>query len=330
MDLQDKKDIIISELETLCSKETIAKNFFKVRAYRKVIDQLHKKKKITSFDDISDVSGIGEKIHKKIEEILMTGKLRSAERAREITDIRSYEELLKIHGVGITTAKELVEGYSIRSIAELKRALVKNPNILNAKQTLGLQYYDEVALKIPRVEIDKHARKLSGVLRKISMSSEVKVVGSYRRGAPESGDIDVIITVNRNSTPESRILIFKKFTDTLKDKGYLVADLGSGNKKYMGICKLNKKSPARRIDILLTSKEEFPFAMLYFTGDFDINIALRKRANELGYILNEHGITPFRSGAESPVLRTEKEIFNFLGYRYLLPKRRNVSFLKKL
>lgn len=328
LNLEDKKSIIISELETMIRKETVAKNFFKVRAYRKVVDQLLLLPSITSFVDLRGVTGIGPKISQKIEEILVTGKLAAAQRVRQDINVKSYEELLKIHGIGVTKAQELVQR-GITTVEQLKQTVKTNPDILNEKQKIGLEYHTETQLRIPREEMDKHLRKLTRLIKTISKSIEVKMVGSYRRGEATSGDIDVILMINKNSTLESRVLLFKTVTEKLKKVGYLIADLGSGNKKYMGICKLNKNEKARRIDILMTSVDEYPYALLYFTGDFNINIELRKRANELGYTLSEHGIIPFKSGVEKPVLKTEKEIFNFLGYRFLFPKRRTIANLKR-
>ena len=37
--------------------------------------------------------------------------------------------------------------------------------------------------------------------------------------------------------------------------------------------------------------EEFPFAILYFTGSKTFNTIMRARALELGYSMNEHGFT---------------------------------------
>jgi DNA polymerase IV (family X) len=44
--------------------------------------------------------------------------------------------------------------------------------------------------------------------------------------------------------------------------------------------------PARRLDFLYTSPEEYPFAVLYFTGSKGFNTAMRQRALDLGYSLN--------------------------------------------
>lgn len=324
MDLENKKDIIIHELETMSKKEAIDKNFFKVRAYRKVIDQLKNIESIKSMQDISGVEGIGVKIRAKLEEIFKTGKLKAAERARSSKNIEIYDELLKIHGIGIVKAEELVKN-GIKSIVELQNALNENSKILNEKQKIGLKYYLDNQLRIPRSEIYLHSKKLSE-LKKLDKDLQIKIVGSYRRGQEDSGDIDVLVNINRDIDANKRVKMFKKIITELKDKNYLLADLATGNKKYMGICKINEKLPARRIDILMTSREEYPFALLYFTGDFQINIALRKRAGELGYVLNEYGM----KGKDKLELNTEREIFNFLGYQYLKPKDRNINNLKEL
>lgn len=326
--MENKRDAVVSELETMVKKEIIEKNFFKVRAYRKVIDQLKNIESITSMDDVKSVEGIGTKIKAKIQEILKTGKLKSAEIARESKNIEIYDTFLKIHGIGISKAKELVEKYKLTTIEELERELETNPNILNEKQKIGLKYYLDIQLRIPRKEMDSHSKKIVKLIKESEIDPDLslKIVGSYRRGATDSGDIDILATINRSVDSTKRTKILKKIIEYLKEKGYLLADLAVGQKKYMGICQLNKKTPARRIDILMTSQEEYPFALLYFTGDFQINVELRKKAGELGFTLNEYGLR----GKNKPDLTTEKEIFNFLGFKYLNPKDRHIQMLKTI
>lgn len=325
----NKKDIIIRELETISKKEAIEKNFFKVRAYKKVINQLKELESVTSMKDLQNIEGIGPKIRDKIQEILKTGKLKSAEKAREIlkngsSKIEIYDELLKIHGIGIVKAKELIEDYNINSIQSLIELINKKPDLLNNQQKVGLKYYFDIKEKIPRSEIEKHYKKISKIVKSINPDVRVKVVGSFRRGLEQSGDIDIIIKSPNDKIDSSKLL--HKIISSLKTKdkknfSYILEELSLGSKKFMGICNINSKSKARRIDILMTTPKEYPFALLYFTGDFNINIQLRKRANELGYKLNEYGLIPNKPGPKIE-LKSEKEIFNFLGYKFLQPKFR--------
>lgn len=319
MDLQDKKGIIIKEFETLVQKETVNKNFFKVRAYRKVIEQINGLEKVINMDDLKNIEGIGEKINKKLEEIFETGKLKVAEIARTREEIKIYDELTKIHGIGIVKAEELIKKYNIKSIDDL----LKRQDLLTEKQKIALYYYKDLSLKIPRNEMVKHERKIKKIIKQESEIVLVNVVGSYRRGSVESGDIDVIISPKKHIDTDDRNKLFKNIIKKLKDVGYLISDFGSGNKKYLGICKLNDDANARRIDILMTSYEEYPYALLYFTGDYNINIALRKKANILGYKLSEYGLR----NKNNLNLKTEKQIFKFLGFEYLKPKDRNISNL---
>ena len=55
---------------------------------------------------------------------------------------------------------------------------------------------------------------------------------------------------------------------------------------------------ARRVDFLYTSIEEFPFAILYFTGSKIFNTVMRQVAVEKGYTMNEHGLYTLQDGGK--------------------------------
>ena len=80
---------------------------------------------------------------------------------------------------------------------------------------------------------------------------------------------------------------------------------------------------ARRLDLLMTPDEEYAYAILYFTGSDRFNVAFRQYALDKGYTLNEHKLTTFREGvSQPPYMKTEKDIFKFLGLRYIEPSKR--------
>jgi DNA polymerase IV len=325
--MNDKKETIIKELETMAKKVAIEREFFKVRAYNKVINQIILLKKVKSMDDLVDIEGIGGRIREKLVEIFKTGKLKAAEKARKDPVIKIIDIFLSIHGIGMVKAKELVEKFKITSIKELEEKLEINPKILNSKQKIGLEYHLDTQQRIPKKEMDLHSRKIKKLTKdNIDRDLQIDIVGSYRRGTLDSGDIDILLTINRKVTQDKRTKILKKFISILTEADYILADLVNGSKKYMGICKLKNGAIARRIDILITSQEEYPFALLYFTGDFQVNIVMRKKAIELGYTLNEYSL----KGSPKILLTTEKEIFNFLGFKYLKPSERNAQNLQEI
>ena len=98
----------MSELTLLKQKETVLKNWFKVRAYNtaiKVIKDDFKDKPITSGEVLKDYKGIGKKIIDKVDEIVSEGHLKAADRVRDDKDIQIINDFKDgIYGIGITKA----------------------------------------------------------------------------------------------------------------------------------------------------------------------------------------------------------------------------------
>jgi DNA polymerase/3'-5' exonuclease PolX len=94
------------------------------------------------------------------------------------------------------------------------------------------------------------------------------------------------------------------------------------DRKYLAIGRMYN-GKARRLDLLMTPDEEYAYAILYFTGSDRFNVAFRQYALDKGYTLNEHALTPIRAGVPTvPYMKTEKDIFKFLGLRYIDPSKR--------
>ena len=305
------KPIILDALETLRKKDAAEKRVFQARAYKKVIDQLKNMEgPITTYEDVASLEGVGDKMKAKFKEILETGSLASAERAKAEFPIELYDSLQKIYGVGPVKAKELVQKDNVLSIADLRAKVSINPTILNEKQKIGLRYYEDINERIPRAEMEKHESLL---LASLPHTLEGTIVGSYRRLAETSGDIDMLLKGSEG---------FKEYVDTLKQKGYIVETLAEGDKKCLAICKLSPKGKGRRLDLLVTPQEEYAYAILYFTGSAHFNVAMRKYALTLGYSLNEHTLSPMEDIPLPPIMETEKDIFDFLGLEYIEPQDR--------
>lgn len=318
----DYKPIILEALEVLRNKE--AASPFKARAYAKVIKGLREVPgPIRSYNDIltAGVPGIGKKIEEKIAEIISTGHLEAADVARD--DASALNALTSIYGIGPVKAQELLEN-GIRSVLDLRSALGETPGILNDKQKIGLRYAEDLVLRIPRAEMDQHAKLLKDGLGGLNGLDKIEIVGSYRRKAKDSGDIDVLL---RPKNPAQ--FSIGDVIASLNAKGYIIETLAEGVKKFMGICRIpmgptNPVGRARRLDILVTPREEYAYAVLYFTGSDKFNIEMRKKALELGYTMNEHGMQPLdpEKTAKPPIMKNEKDIFKFLNMEYVKPDKR--------
>jgi DNA polymerase/3'-5' exonuclease PolX len=116
-----------------------------------------------------------------------------------------------------------------------------------------------------------------------------------------------------------------QLVDTLKEIGFLIDHLTeSGNKKYMGVCRV--VSIARRIDIRFVDYASYYAALMYFTGSKHFNIAVRRRALEMGYSLNEYGLHEADDESKTPIpVESEKKIFDLLGIDYVAPTDRDIG-----
>lgn len=268
---------------------------------------------IYDITQISDLKGIGKTIMAKFQEYLDTGKLRAIEKERENPMLL----FTNIYGVGPKKAEALIKK-GIKTIAQLR----ENQEELNDKQKLGLQYYEDIEQRIPRSEIDDYAKLLKTIFGELDFpNASMEIVGSYRRGAKNSGDIDVIMT-DKEDNPK----LLERFVASLVDKGILLHKLTDGKTKVLAIAQLPGKKVARRVDLLYTPPKEYAFAILYFTGSKIFNTVMRQRALNMGYTLNEHGINEMVSGKKGAkvdqVFPDEKSIFDFLNMEYKNPEER--------
>jgi len=283
---------------------------FKSSAYFKAVKGIYELDTITE-TSLKSVKGIGKSLSEKIMCIVNTGTCPQYEAIKDVKDARS--DFLQISGVGPKKATELVSK-GITSIEELRL----EPNlsdILNDKQLIGLKHYEDILERIPQIEIDKHDRYLKSVLKFLNHEAELTIAGSYRRKSKDSGDIDVLL----KGTPQ----LYKTFIDFLEDGGYLYETLAKGTKKYNGMCRLSGCLTFRRIDIMITKPEEYPFAILYFTGSKDFNTQMRQHALDKGYSMNEYSLKHISDkSVVDHVFETEKDIFEFLDYPYVEPNMR--------
>jgi len=312
----DYKPIIIENLDILRKREVINKEPFKVRAYENVLNQLNKlEKPVYGWKDLEGITGIGKKIHAKIEEIFQTGKLESAQKT-SVETLEIYDDFLKVYGIGPSKAKELVS-LDIKTIPELRMAVKKNPLLLSYSSRVGLKHFEDFQERIPREEMKVHDAMIHlHLLPKM----KAEIVGSYRRGALSSGDLDVLIQVP-NLSYEKQVEKFQNYIDLLQDVKYITNILSLGERKCLAVCKIEEKY--RRIDFLLTPPEEFPYAILYFTGSKEFNIAMRNYALEKGWSLSEHGMK--RTSGEAinlSFIMKEKDIFDLLDLQYISPEQR--------
>ena len=193
------KEIIIHTLNKLKKKYSLDESKkWNLKAISTAID------KINSYEGViydgtqlkNEIKGIGDKIALRIDEIIKTGTL------VELNDLddnthndseTSLNNLLLITGVGLVRAKKWI-AIGITNIDKLKDA-IQNKVIKSTHHIdIGIKYYTDFQLKIPRIDIDYIHNEIKNVLFKINPKLIFEICGSYRRGLLESGDIDILIS----------------------------------------------------------------------------------------------------------------------------------------
>jgi len=296
---------------------------FRARAYQKAQESIMTyPNDITSVDQLKDLPGIGSTIMDKLKEYIETGTLRVLEHDKT----NPINILTDVYGIGPKKAEELVKA----GITTIEKLRSRQDELLNDVQKIGLEFYEDILARIPRQEIKEYESLFKQTFDKIKMNSSdnFEIVGSYRRGALNSGDIDIIVTGNTGTT-------YKTLIDDLIKNKIILHVLSRGPSKTLVIAKLGPNMTARRIDFLYAPPDEFAFAILYFTGSKIFNTVMRQKALDQGYTFNEHGIyhlTQNTNGNKGDkavkadkVNKTfvfEKDIFDFLGLAYKTPIER--------
>ncbi|PHH65514.1 hypothetical protein CDD81_2294 [Ophiocordyceps australis] len=309
---------------------------WKTLSYRKAMGTLKRQKhKITREAEAFALPYIGQRLAQKIEEIATTDKLRRLEYARADSTDEVVQLFMGIYGVGSRQARLWVsQGH--RTLEELMQKVK-----LTASQKLGIEHYQDLRAKMTRGEVEALGGIVSRTAAQIDAGVEVIIGGSYRRGAQESGDIDVVMTKQGTKSTAELRPFRDRLIERLMADGVLTAQLASSRRadhgsKWLGCCVLPASQGQgggvwRRIDLLVVPESERGAALLYFTGDDIFNRSMRLLASSKGMRLNQHGLYrnvlrgPGRQRVSEGELvegRDERRIFDVLGVSWREPHER--------
>ena len=128
-----------------------------------------------------------------------------------------------------------------------------------------------------------------------------EVCGSYRRGKPDSGDVDIVV-IPKDS--------FKAWFDNLsfpKRKGHFADNI-----------LINEV----QVDFFLCDDASYATAVMTWTGSRGFNMIMRGKCFEAGYVYTRNGIYDKKSKQIISGINTEHDIFNLINMNYVEPKDR--------
>lgn len=323
---QNHNQFITDKLQVLATSYANTKDQWRALGYKKAIASIKNfPKKLETWEECSSLPYVGERLAKKIWEIVQTGHL------RRLDHVDPKQEALNLFvgvwGAGPTTAEAWVS-QGLKTLEDLK-----NHGKLTRQQEIGLKYYDEFLERMPREEAGMIEDVVKKAALNINPGLQAFACGSYRRGKPTCGDVDVIVSHPDGKSHEG---VMAKLLESLKSTGFLTDDLtladNGQHRKYLGVCKLpGENTKHRRLDIIVVPYNEWACSLLYFTGSDYFNRSMRLLAKKNGMSLSEHSLNQgvIRKGSEKifegtplPVF-TEKDVFDYLGLEYREPHERD-------
>jgi DNA polymerase (family 10) len=319
MDKEKVAEILV-EIGTLL--ELKGENPFKTRAYQNAARTLESLSeplaKLVAEDKLGGIKGIGEALQKKITELVTTGKLKYYEDLKASLP-PGLVEMLQIPGVGPKKVKALHDKLGLESIDQLEAACKAGKvatldgfgEKTQSKILEGIQFRRTYATRHLLSEALTVAEPMLESLRGHPEVIRCSVGGSVRRFKEVIGDIDFLVSSKK---PE-RVIDF--FTS---QPGVLSVNAKGETKASVIV------TGGIQADLRVVSDSEYPFALAYFTGNKEHNIAMRQRAIARGLRLNEYGLFKSKEETRDPKLlvpcQSEEDIFVELGLPYIPPELR--------
>jgi DNA polymerase (family 10) len=156
------------------------------------------------------------------------------------------------------------------------------------------------------------AEPILRALRKLKEVEKAEVAGSLRRKMETVGDLDFLVA---SSHPKP---VMNWFTS----QPFVARILGKGETKSSV-----KLQGGMQADLRIVPRDQFEFALAYFTGSKEHNIKMRERSIKRGWTLSEYGLEAKKIKAKGPFAGIKKavsetDIFKALGLPYIPPELR--------
>lgn len=298
---------------------------FKSKAYTSAANTIAKLRYAITRDNVEQFltghpKGIGKGISSRIREFIESRRVVDLEDLKQSREYVAYTEFTKIIGVGPATARKWLE-LGINNLADLRRAVAKGVVEMSHAQKLGMIYYADLNQRIPRAEVATIGAKMKTYVNGLARDNKFEIVGSYRRGAQTSGDVDCVFTTQRFDAK-----IIARLVELLESDTNFIDVLAQGEQKVTFLYR--GKATVRQVDIFYAAYDEYIPHILYATGSAEHNEYVRGVAKRQGYRLNQIGLFKITtrgrtSGMKKITLHTERELYDILKIPYVEPHQRN-------
>ena len=293
-------------------------NPFKIRAYRQGAETVRNFEgeivELAKKNELNGIKGIGEALRDKLHELASTGRLEFHEKLRAEFPAGLFE-LFDVQGLGPKKVKALHEALGVSSIADLKTACEagKVASLPGFGAKTQVKILEAIALKETFADsfllggVSPLVEEILELLRMHPEVSRCTVAGSFRRAKETVHDLDFLV-----ATKEPK-LVCEDFTTLPQVESVIVCGETKASVRLKN---------GLQCDLRAVSNTQFPFALQYFTGSKEHNVAIRGLALKQGLSLNEYGFTPTHDTAVIPEVNEERDIYRALGLDFIEPELR--------
>ncbi len=318
----NKNDIaaILDEMGTLM--ELHGENPFRCKSYKNAAQSLLRLDRnladVIAAGELGEIPGIGSSMQRNILALINTSELEEYTKLKERTP-PGLLLMLRIPGLGPKKIKILYEEMELDTIEKLKAACEEG--IVAKKKGFGAKTQEKILEGIAflgqvgnRLRIDQAmyvGEMILAELRKCPQIIRMEVCGSLLRRRETAKDIDILVS---SDDPKPIMEAFvnmplvMKVTSHGDAKSSVIVSEGAGQSQIV-----------MNADLRIVKDDVFPFALHYFTGSKEHNIAMRSRAIEYGLKLNEYGL---EGEGKSISAKDEADIFEALDLAYIPPEMR--------
>lgn len=272
-------------------------------------------------DTLTDIKGIGNSIAEDIKSYAGTGEIEVLVALRERIP-EGVIQWLNISGLGPKNIAKIHKELEISTLQELKEAC-KDGRVAkldglgekSAQKILkSIEWMEQFEERCRLDEATEIAKPMFNFLKELEGVKHIEIAGSLRRSKETIGDIDILIGAE------------KKYIDTIFDAfvshNLVVEVLGRGDTKSS-----IRTREGRQVDLRIVKPEQFPAALMYFTGSKEHNVVMRQRARERGLSLNEYGLFELNEDGDTdfdrPIdYRSEQDIYKNLDLNFVPPELR--------
>lgn len=297
--------------------DILGENRFKVLAYRRAAENIMSLgQDLRSFwraGTLQEISGIGQAIAEKIDELFSTGRLEFYERLQEQVPA-GVVSLLQIPDVGPKTVKLLWEELGVQSVTELEAAA--RAGRLRTLRGLGARSEAKILAGIEilnrrsdRISLGTAwpvaAELLEGVRTTCSEVQEVAVAGSLRRMRATIGDIDLLAASEAPASVMRAFVALPAVAEVI-----LSGPTKTSVRLHNGL----------QADLRVLEPDRWGTALQYFSGSQAHNVRLRELAVKQGLSLSEYSFK--REDGGEILCRDEAQVYETLGLPWIPPELR--------